>query len=58
MGNRLDNVEFHHVGWKNIFVKVDGKRLKDWQFWLLELGNDHSVSTLPLLILLLLVLHL
>lgn len=44
MGNVLDNVEFHHVGWKDIFVKVDGKRLEDWRFWLLELGNCHSVA--------------
>ncbi|XP_057789314.1 uncharacterized protein LOC131006158 [Salvia miltiorrhiza] len=44
VGHKLDDVEFHHVNWENIFVKVCGKELKDWKFWLLELGNNHSVS--------------
>lgn len=44
IGNGLDNIEFHHVGWNDIFLNVDGKRLEDWRFWLLELGNSHSVS--------------
>ncbi|XP_016505912.1 uncharacterized protein LOC107823737 isoform X3 [Nicotiana tabacum] len=44
VGYKLDTVEFHHKNWENIFVKVDGKELKDWKFWLLELGKDHVAS--------------
>lgn len=43
VGDKLDDVEFHHISWDNIFVKVAGKELKDWNFWLLELGENHSV---------------
>ncbi|KAL2525988.1 Alpha-aminoadipic semialdehyde dehydrogenase-phosphopantetheinyl transferase [Abeliophyllum distichum] len=43
IGYKLDDVEFHQTNWNNIFVKVDGKELKDWKFWLLELGRNHSV---------------
>ncbi|XP_015058145.1 L-aminoadipate-semialdehyde dehydrogenase-phosphopantetheinyl transferase-like isoform X2 [Solanum pennellii] len=38
VGYKLDTIEFHHKNWENIVVKVDGKELKDWRFWLLELG--------------------
>ncbi|XP_059307748.1 uncharacterized protein LOC132059214 [Lycium ferocissimum] len=44
VGYKLDTVEFHHENWENIVVKVDGKELKDWRFWLLELGKDHVAS--------------
>ncbi|KAL3520890.1 hypothetical protein ACH5RR_019039 [Cinchona calisaya] len=44
MGKRLDNVEFHHSCWNDIFVTVDGKEFKNWRFWLLELGENHLVS--------------
>ncbi|KAK4359681.1 hypothetical protein RND71_021910 [Anisodus tanguticus] len=44
VGYKLDTVEFHHQNWENIVVKVDGKELKDWRFWLLELGKDHVAS--------------
>lgn len=44
VGHKLDDVEFHHTSWDNIFVKVAGKELKDWKFWLLQLGENHSVS--------------
>ncbi|KAA8539130.1 hypothetical protein F0562_025822 [Nyssa sinensis] len=44
VGYRLDSVEFHHTGWTNIFVKVDGKELKDWRFWIFELGKRHLAS--------------
>ncbi|KAK6144630.1 hypothetical protein DH2020_021450 [Rehmannia glutinosa] len=44
VGYKLDDVEFHHKNWENIFVKVAGEVLKDWKFWLLELGQNHSVS--------------
>lgn len=50
VGYKLDTVEFHHKNWENIFVKVDGKELKDWKFWLLELGKDHVVSSSIVLI--------
>ncbi|KAL3649933.1 hypothetical protein CASFOL_006336 [Castilleja foliolosa] len=42
VGYKLDDVEFHHNNWDNIFVKVAGKELKDWKFWLIELGQNHS----------------
>ncbi|KAG5556973.1 hypothetical protein RHGRI_007277 [Rhododendron griersonianum] len=44
VGYRLDSVEFHHTRWTNIFVKLDGKELKEWRFWLYELGKRHMVS--------------
>ncbi|KAL2249322.1 L-aminoadipate-semialdehyde dehydrogenase-phosphopantetheinyl transferase-like [Sesamum indicum] len=44
VGYKLDEVEFHHKSWDDIFVKVAGRKLKDWKFWLLELGQNHSVS--------------
>lgn len=44
VGSTLDTVEFHHTNWNDIFVKVDGNKLEDWRFWLLELGKDHSVA--------------
>ncbi|KAL1542283.1 L-aminoadipate-semialdehyde dehydrogenase-phosphopantetheinyl transferase-like [Salvia divinorum] len=44
VGHRLDDVEFHHTSWENISVKVCGKELKDWRFWLLDLSNNHSVA--------------
>ncbi|XP_052198921.1 uncharacterized protein LOC127806015 [Diospyros lotus] len=44
VGYRLDFVEFHHTNWANIFVKVDEKELKEWRFWLYELGRMHMVS--------------
>ncbi|XP_075495338.1 uncharacterized protein LOC142532777 [Primulina tabacum] len=44
VGYRLDDVEFHHTGWKNISAKVAGIELKDWKFWLLELDQLHSLS--------------
>lgn len=45
VGYKLDTVEFLHKNWANIVVKVDGKELKDWRFWLLELGKGHMVSS-------------
>ncbi|XP_058205684.1 uncharacterized protein LOC131319460 isoform X1 [Rhododendron vialii] len=44
VGYGLDSVEFHHTRWTNIFVKLDGKELKEWRFWLYELGKRHMVS--------------
>lgn len=43
VGYKLDNVEFCHMSWDDIFVKVDGEELKDWKFWLLDLGQKHAV---------------
>ncbi|GFZ11235.1 hypothetical protein Acr_22g0006330 [Actinidia rufa] len=42
VGYRLDSVEFHHTRGTNIFVKVDGKVLKEWRFWLYDLGKRHT----------------
>ncbi|KAH0777688.1 hypothetical protein KY290_009099 [Solanum tuberosum] len=44
VGHKLDTIEFHHKNWENIVVKVDGKELEDWRFWLLELEKDHVAS--------------
>lgn len=46
IGYRLNAVEFHHTRWTNIFVELDGKELKEWRFWLYELGKRHMVSFL------------
>lgn len=40
----LDKVEFHHCCWTNISVNVEGKAMREWRFWLLELGKNHLVS--------------
>ncbi|XP_027111306.1 uncharacterized protein [Coffea arabica] len=44
VGKRLDNVEFHHSDWNDIFVIVDGTEFNNWRFWLLEMGENHLVS--------------
>ncbi|KAG8390782.1 hypothetical protein BUALT_Bualt01G0119200 [Buddleja alternifolia] len=43
VGYKLDDVEFYHTSWDNIFVKVSGNVLNDWKFYLSELGQNHSV---------------
>ncbi|KAH9769070.1 ACPS domain-containing protein [Citrus sinensis] len=40
----LDKVEFHHTGWGNISVKIDGETMTEWKFWLFELGKRHWAS--------------
>ncbi|XP_031373673.1 L-aminoadipate-semialdehyde dehydrogenase-phosphopantetheinyl transferase-like isoform X2 [Punica granatum] len=40
----LDRLEFHHTSWTNIHVKINGKILEDWKFWLHELGGRHCQS--------------
>ncbi|XP_050209440.1 uncharacterized protein LOC126660138 [Mercurialis annua] len=42
--NGLNEVEFHHTNWTNIFVKIDGKFMTQWRFWLFELQNKHMAS--------------
>ncbi|KAK8548334.1 hypothetical protein V6N13_054861 [Hibiscus sabdariffa] len=44
LGYGLQNVEFHHINWTNISVKVDGVTNPRWRFWLFDLGKGHSVS--------------
>lgn len=44
MAYGLEQVEFHHIGWNEIQVKVGGEILKEWRFWISELGNGHCVS--------------
>ncbi|KAH9769071.1 ACPS domain-containing protein [Citrus sinensis] len=40
----LDKVEFHHTGWGNISVKIDGETMTEWKFWLFELGKRHWIK--------------
>lgn len=44
VGYKLDCIEIHHKGWTSIRVKVNGKDMKDWKFWLFNLGRSHLVS--------------
>ena len=44
MAYGLEQVEFLHDGWNNIRAKVGGEILKEWRFWLSEMGNRHCVS--------------
>lgn len=44
MSYGLEQVEFLHNGWNDILVKVEGKILKDWRFWISELENRHCVA--------------
>ncbi|KAF8395620.1 hypothetical protein HHK36_019570 [Tetracentron sinense] len=44
LGYRLDKLEFRHTNWINISVHIDAEELRDWRFWLFELGNRHWVS--------------
>lgn len=44
VGYKLDHVEFYHKDWTDIYVKVDGDVLKDWNFWLFELEGKHRVA--------------
>ncbi|XP_065869901.1 uncharacterized protein [Euphorbia lathyris] len=41
--SELNKVEFHHNNWTNIFVKVDGKHMNEWRFWLFYLPKRHWV---------------
>ncbi|WCJ19089.1 L-aminoadipate-semialdehyde dehydrogenase-phosphopantetheinyl transferase [Euphorbia peplus] len=41
--HEMNNVEFHHNNWTNIFVKVNGKHMKEWRFSLFDLPNHHWV---------------
>lgn len=41
----LDKVEFRHSGWTNISVNVEGKAIREWRFWLLQLGKNHLVGS-------------
>ncbi|XP_062091762.1 uncharacterized protein LOC133797754 [Humulus lupulus] len=40
----LEKVEFHHSNWRNISVKISGRDMPEWRFWLSELGKGHLVS--------------
>ncbi|CAH9108593.1 unnamed protein product [Cuscuta epithymum] len=44
VGHRLDDVEFQHTCWENILVRVNGRVLKDWRFWLFDLGKNHLAA--------------
>ncbi|XP_076902160.1 uncharacterized protein LOC143556805 [Bidens hawaiensis] len=44
VGYKLDNVEFIHKDWTDIYVKVDGVALNDWNFWLFELQGRHRIA--------------
>ncbi|KAI3721770.1 hypothetical protein L2E82_32788 [Cichorium intybus] len=44
VGYKLDCVEFQHKDWDDIYVKVDGDALKDWNFWLFQLQGRHRVA--------------
>lgn len=44
LGYGLDKVEFHNTRWTNISVKINGEDMKEWGFWLFELGKRHWVS--------------
>ncbi|KAM1064042.1 hypothetical protein ACFX11_028445 [Malus domestica] len=43
----LDKVEFHHSCWTSISVNIEGKLMREWRFWLLELGKGHLFSVKP-----------
>ncbi|KAF5470143.1 hypothetical protein F2P56_010676 [Juglans regia] len=40
----LDKVEFHNTRWTSISVKINGEDVREWKFWLFELGKRHWVS--------------
>ncbi|CAK9317304.1 unnamed protein product [Citrullus colocynthis] len=44
MASWVEQVEFCHIGWNDILVKVGGEILKEWRFWISELGNGHCVA--------------
>lgn len=44
VGYKLDCIEIHHKDWTSIHVKVYGKEMKGWKFWLFNLGRSHLVS--------------
>ncbi|CAL1401519.1 unnamed protein product [Linum trigynum] len=44
LSNGIDRVEFRHNNWMNISVLIDGKRCKEWSFWLHELPKRHWLS--------------
>lgn len=44
MASGVEQVEFCHIGWNEILAKVGGEILKEWRFWISELGNGHCVA--------------
>lgn len=40
----MDALEFNHVNWTNIYVKLHDEELRHWKFWHLELKKRHYVS--------------
>ncbi|KNA22646.1 hypothetical protein SOVF_032540 isoform C [Spinacia oleracea] len=41
---KLDALEFNHVSWTNISVKLLGEELRQWKFWHFELRKRYYVS--------------
>ncbi|KAK3136060.1 hypothetical protein QOZ80_5BG0427490 [Eleusine coracana subsp. coracana] len=44
VGFGLHRLEFHHVGWTNISIRIDGEVSRRWAFWLLKLDEMHLAS--------------
>ncbi|XP_059434759.1 uncharacterized protein LOC132167752 isoform X1 [Corylus avellana] len=44
LASGLDKVEFHNTRWTGISVKINGEDMREWGFWLSEMGKRHLVS--------------
>lgn len=45
LASGLDKVEFHNTRWTSISVKINGEDMREWGFWLSEMGKRHLVSS-------------
>uniref|UniRef100_A0A0A9ESD2 holo-[acyl-carrier-protein] synthase n=1 Tax=Arundo donax TaxID=35708 RepID=A0A0A9ESD2_ARUDO len=44
VGFGLHRLEFHHVNWSNIYIRIDGEESKKWRFSLFKLDGMHLAS--------------
>ncbi|GJN28384.1 hypothetical protein PR202_gb16497 [Eleusine coracana subsp. coracana] len=44
VGFGLHRLEFRHVGWTNISIRIDGQGSRKWTFWLFKLDEMHLAS--------------
>ncbi|XP_066340842.1 uncharacterized protein [Miscanthus floridulus] len=44
VGFGFHRLEFHHEGWTNICICIDGEVSKKWRFWLFKLDETHLAS--------------
>ncbi|XP_052136140.1 uncharacterized protein LOC127754606 isoform X2 [Oryza glaberrima] len=44
VGFGLQRLEFHHMNWTNISLRIDGEEDRKWRFWLFKIDEMHLAS--------------